>query len=120
MIQLRKSNKRNTGTLYALRPIIRVAKASQAKFIVSKLITTKLNVDIESEALMFGFKDKKLHIFKEEKEPDNYHLGKGDTSTFRFRSVELYEILSDFFKVEKNKEFYLEMKEDFTFEKVIV
>ena len=64
---------------------------------------------------MFGIKDKKLHIFKEPKEADNYHLAKCDASTFRFRSMELYEYVSEFFKVAKDKIFYIEMQSDKTF-----
>ena len=79
------------------------------------IIAEKLKIDIEKEALMFGIKDKKLHVFKEEKESDNYHLGIADAHTYRFRSIELYNFLSDFYKKPKEKEFYIEMDDDFTF-----
>ena len=115
MILLRKTNQRNSGKKYQERAIIRIAKSTQAKFIVSRIIAEKLKIDIEKEALMFGIKDKKLHVFKEEKESDNYHLGVADTHTYRFRSIELYNFLSDFYKKPKEKEFYIEMSEDFTF-----
>lgn len=87
MIQLRKSNQRNTFSIYKHKPVIRVAKSTQASFIISEIIVEKLKIDTEKEGVMFGFKDKKLHIFKEPKEADNYHLSKCDASTFRFRSI---------------------------------
>jgi len=115
MIQLRKTNQRNTGSIYKHKPVIRVAKSTQARFIVSQIIVDELKIDTETEGIMFGFKDKKLHIFKEPKEADNYHLAKCDASTFRFRSIELYGYVSDFFKVAKDKIFYIEMQSDKTF-----
>lgn len=116
MILLRKKIRRGKCNFYQERAIIRVAKATQAKFIVSKLIAQRLQIDVNTEALMFGIKNKKLHVFKEPKDVDNYHLGAGDAGTYRFRSVELYRFLTDFFKQSKEKEFYLEMNnEDLTF-----
>lgn len=110
MLQLRKSNKRNTGTLYSLKPVMRVSRGTQAKFILSKLILEQLKLDAKTEDVMFGFKDKQLHIIKEKKDVDNYHLGAADASTMRFRSIELYEILKDFYNVSDDKEFYLELQ----------
>jgi hypothetical protein len=118
MVELRKTNHRNTVNVYKSKPIIRIAKATQARFIVSELIIQKLKLNIETEGVMFGLKDKQLHIFKEQKESDNYHLAKADVSTFRFRSLELYEYISDFFKVAKDKVFIIEMQNDKTFKLV--
>jgi hypothetical protein len=118
MIQLRKTKHRNSVNIYKSKPIIRIAKATQARFIVSELIVKQLKLDIETEGIMFGLKDKHLHIFKEPKESDNYHLAKADVSTFRFRSLELYEYVSDFFKIAKDKVFIIEMQKDKTFKLV--
>lgn len=115
MIELRKTTQRNSSRHYKNRPLIRVAKSTQAKFIVSKLIAERLKINTDIEAVMFGIKDKKLHIFKEEKDTDNYHLGVADQHTLRFRSMELYNFLSDFYGVSKEKEFYLEMQKDNSF-----
>ena len=118
MIELRKKKQRNTGSIYKHKPVIRIAKATQAKFIVSELIVDALKLNIETEGVMFKLQDKKLIIFKEQKESDNYHLAKCDKSTFRFRSIDLYNYLSDFFKIKKDKEFFIEMLPDKSFKLV--
>lgn len=115
MLELRIKIHRKSSMGYQTKPIIRIAKATQASFIVSKLVVEKLGLDPVLEGIMFGIKNKKLHVFKELKAPDNYHLSSCDTNTFRFRSIELYKYLSDYFKIDKTKSFVLEMKEDFTF-----
>jgi hypothetical protein len=115
MIELRKTKHRHRMNIYKNNPVIRIAKATQARFIVSKLIADELNINTETEAIMFGLKDKKLHIWKEKKENDNYHLAKADANTYRFRNLELYDFVSDFFKVAKDKVFIIEMQKDKTF-----
>lgn len=110
MIELRK--KRTATSLYQLRPIIKVAKKKQSIFIVSKLILKQMNINPETDGIMFGFKDKKLHIFKELKESDNYHLSDADTNTMRFRSNDLFEHLSKFYNKE---DFTIELQNNLTF-----
>lgn len=117
MKEFRKSNQRNTTHLYACRPILRVSNTKQKSFIMSKIIADKLEIDTAKHGVMFGLKNKKIYIKREDKAKDNYHLGNGETSTFRFRSTELHNYISDFFK-KNNEEFYLEMKDDFSFELV--
>lgn len=115
MQELRKTYARKPNSDYYKKPIIRVTKHTQAAFIMSKLIIERLNLDTSKEAVMFGFKSGKLYIFKEPKEDDNYHLSVGDTNTYRFKSVELYELLINFYKLENDKEFVLEMQKDLSF-----
>lgn len=74
-----------------------------------------LKINVLKDGIMFGFKDKKLHIWKEPKDDDNYHLCKNDTNTFRFRSIELFKHLTAFYKVEKGAAFVIKMDKDFVF-----
>jgi hypothetical protein len=115
MQQLRKTYTRKPNSDYYQKPIIRVTKHTQAAFIASKLIIDRLNLDTSKDAVMFGFKSGKLYIFKEPKEDDNYHLSTGDKNTYRFKSVELYDLLINFYKIEKYKDFVLEMQNDLSF-----
>jgi hypothetical protein len=110
MIELRK--KRSATSPYQLKPIIRVAKKKQSIFIVSKLVLQKLEFNPELHGLMFGFKDKKLHVFKETKEADNYHLSPADKNTMRFRSNDLYDHISKHFD---KQDFTIELQNDLTF-----
>ena len=110
MIELRK--KRSATSPYQLKPIIRCAKKKQSVFIVSKLILKQMDINPEMHGIMFGFKDKKLHIFKELKESDNYHLSDADTNTMRFRSNDLFEHLSKFYN---KQDFTIELQNDLTF-----
>lgn len=112
MLQLRKKNIRSIGNIYQYRPIIRVTNASKARFIVSQLIIDALKINTQTEGVMFGIKDKKLQIFKEPKEVDNYHLAKCDTYSYRFRSIELYDYVGNLFKIPKDQGFQLEMQKD--------
>ena len=115
MEEIRKSNTRKNPFSYSTRPIIRVSINTQCVFIVSKLIAEKLQVDPKKHGLMFGFIKGKLAVKREDDKEDNYSLRRGDASTYRFRSRELYDVISDFFKVKKDASFTIEMQEDLTF-----
>lgn len=117
MFEIRKSITRKVVKSYKDRPIIRVIN-DKGKFIVSKCLTNKLGIDVENEGLMFGVRDKKLHVYKEPKESDNYHLGLGESNTYRFKSIELEEFLLDFFNHKFKTDFFIEMQDDFSFTKV--
>jgi hypothetical protein len=53
-----------------------------------------------------------LHIFKELKESDNYHLSVADANTMRFRSNDLFEHISKHFG---KQDFTIELQNDLTF-----
>jgi hypothetical protein len=110
MQELRK--KRSATSPYQNKPIIRVAKKKQSIFIVSKLLLKQLEFNPDIHGLMFGFKDKKLHVLKELKESDNYHLSPADANTMRFRSNDLYEHLSKFYN---KQDFTILLQNDLTF-----
>jgi hypothetical protein len=110
MVELRK--KRSATSAYQVKPIIRCAKKKQSVFIVSKLILKQMDINPETDGIMFGFKDKKLHIFKELKESDNYHLSVADANTMRFRSNDLFEHISKHFG---KQDFTIELQNDLTF-----
>ena len=115
MIQLRKKTLNLKLRIYEEKPVMRITANTQKSFIISKLALKHLKINVKTDALMFGLQDKKLHVFKEKKDTDNYHLCVSDTNTYRFRSKELYGFLVDFFKIDVNVEFLLELQTDNTF-----
>ena len=89
-----------------------IIKCTQDKrFVVSSKIIEKLNINVETQALMFGWKNNQLHLIVEEKADDNFHLSKQEGFTHRFRSSELYEYLVVKLKLEKGA-FTLKLKEN--------
>jgi hypothetical protein len=114
MIEFKRKREHNSVSQYDIRPIIRISQSK--RFVVSKLIAKKLDINIETEALMFYVDKNKLFLKKQLKNFYNYHLGVGDAGTYRFRSTDLYNDIKEFLKLEDNKTLFLELNDDCSLE----